>query len=51
MTLYPKGNCWYMGANAPGEQHKFLIYVGGVGTYRRDCNQIASSDYRDFVAH
>ena len=51
MTLYPKANSWYMGANVPGKPRMFLAYVGGVGTYRMICDQIASSDYRGFAAH
>jgi len=51
MTLYPKANSWYMGANVPGKPRMFLAYVGGVGTYRMICDQIASSGYRGFAAH
>jgi cyclohexanone monooxygenase len=51
MTLYPKANSWYMGANVPGKPRMFLAYVGGVGTYRMICDQIASSNYRGFSTH
>jgi cation diffusion facilitator CzcD-associated flavoprotein CzcO len=51
MTLYPKANSWYMGANVPGKPRMFLAYVGGVGTYRMICDQIASSDYRGFAVN
>lgn len=36
MTLYPKANSWYIGANIPGKPHVFLPYIGGVGHYRRN---------------
>jgi hypothetical protein len=50
MTLYPKANSWYMGANVPGKPRMFLAYVGGVGTYRLICDQIAASGYSGFEA-
>ena len=30
ITLYPRANSWYMGANVPGKPRVFLPYVGGV---------------------
>jgi hypothetical protein len=50
MTLYPKANSWYMGANIPGKPRMFLAYVGGVGTYRMICDQVAAAGYRGFQA-
>jgi cation diffusion facilitator CzcD-associated flavoprotein CzcO len=50
MTLYPKANSWYMGANVPGKPRMFLAYVGGVGTYRMICDQVAAAGYRGFQA-
>ena len=37
ITLYPKANSWYMGANVPGKPRVFLPYVGGVDRYRQVC--------------
>jgi cyclohexanone monooxygenase len=48
-TLYPRANSWYMGANIPGKPRIFMPYVGGVGTYRRRCDEIAAQDYAGFV--
>jgi cation diffusion facilitator CzcD-associated flavoprotein CzcO len=50
MTLYPKANSWYMGSNVPGKPRMFLAYVGGVGTYRLICDQVAAAGYRGFEA-
>jgi cation diffusion facilitator CzcD-associated flavoprotein CzcO len=49
MTLYPKANSWYMGANVPGKPRVFLPYVGGVGNYRLLCDEVAADGYRGFV--
>src|SRR5690606_31207919 len=48
-TLYPQANSWYMGANIPGKQRVFMPYVGGVGAYRKICDDIAHDDYRGFT--
>ena len=47
-TLFPKANSWYMGANIPGKPRIFTPYVGGVGVYRRTCEQIVADGYRGF---
>ncbi len=49
MTLYPRANSWYMGANVPGKPRVFMPYVGGVGTYRKTCDEIAARGYEGFV--
>jgi cyclohexanone monooxygenase len=48
-TLYPRANSWYMGANVPGKPRVFMPYVGGVGTYRKVCDDIAARGYEGFV--
>ncbi|HVX30830.1 MAG TPA: NAD(P)/FAD-dependent oxidoreductase [Nitrolancea sp.] len=48
-TLYPRANSWYMGANIPGKPRIFMPYVGGVGTYRQICDEIAENGYRGFT--
>ena len=48
-TLYPQANSWYMGANIPGKPRIFMPYVGGVGTYRQTCDDIAEDGYRGFT--
>jgi cyclohexanone monooxygenase len=47
-TLYPMANSWYMGANIPGKPRVFMPYIGGVGTYRQICNEIAAEGYHGF---
>jgi cyclohexanone monooxygenase len=44
-TLYPKANSWYMGANIPGKARVFMPYIGGVGTYRQICDEVAANGY------
>jgi cyclohexanone monooxygenase len=48
-TLYPQANSWYMGANVPGKPRLFMPYVGGVGTYRQLCDEVARENYRGFI--
>jgi cation diffusion facilitator CzcD-associated flavoprotein CzcO/acetyl esterase/lipase len=48
ITLYPRANSWYMGANVPGKPRVFLPYVGGVDTYRTICNEVVEKDYLGF---
>ncbi len=48
-TLYPKVDSWYLGSNIPGKPRTFLPYVGGVGRYRKLCDEIARLGYAGFV--
>jgi cyclohexanone monooxygenase len=48
-TLYPQANSWYMGANIPGKPRIFMPYIGGVGVYRRICDDVAAKDYEGFA--
>jgi cyclohexanone monooxygenase len=47
-TLYPLANSWYTGANIPGKPRVFMPHVGGVGAYRRKCDEVAASNYQGF---
>jgi cyclohexanone monooxygenase len=47
-TLYPLANSWYMGVNIPGKPQVFMPYIGGVGTYRDICDEVAAHGYRGF---
>ena len=49
LSLYPKANSWYMGANVPGKTRMFMAYVGGVGVYRKVCDSIAAANYEGFT--
>ena len=48
-TLYPQANSWYLGANIPGKPRIFMPYIGGVGTYRQICNDVAAKGYEGFA--
>ena len=47
-TLISKTNSWYLGSNVPGKPRRVLSYTGGVGTYRRKCDEVAASGYAGF---
>jgi cyclohexanone monooxygenase len=47
-SLMPDTNSWYMGANIPGKPRMFMPYMGGVGVYRRKCEEIARAGYTGF---
>ena len=48
MFTAPSCNSWYLGANIPGKPRIFMPYVGGVGEYRRRCDEIAARGYEGF---
>jgi cation diffusion facilitator CzcD-associated flavoprotein CzcO len=48
-TLYPEANSWYMGANVPGKPRVFMPYAGGVGEYRKKCDEVAAKGYEGFA--
>ena len=50
-TMYtaPSCNSWYLGANVPGKTRQFMPYIGGVGRYRKKCDEIAANGYQGFV--
>jgi cyclohexanone monooxygenase len=50
-TLYPSAASWYMGANIPGKPRVFMPYIGGVGAYRRKCDEIAAKGYEGFALY
>jgi cyclohexanone monooxygenase len=47
-TLLPMANSWYVGANIPGKPTVFMPYVGGVGAYRKICDDVAAKGYEGF---
>ena len=47
-TLFPRANSWYIGANVEGKPRVFMPYIGGVNTYRAQCDEIAANDYAGF---
>ena len=48
-TLLPKANSWWVGANIPGKPRALYPYVGGVGNYRRICDDVAAKGYEGFA--
>ncbi|WP_155922105.1 flavin-containing monooxygenase [Bacillus sp. EB01] len=48
-TLFTKTDSWYMGANIEGKARGFQIYLGGVGTYRQICDDVAAKRYEGFT--
>jgi cation diffusion facilitator CzcD-associated flavoprotein CzcO len=48
-TLFPLADSWYVGANIPGKPRAFMPYVGGVGVYRRICEEVVDDGYAGFV--
>jgi cation diffusion facilitator CzcD-associated flavoprotein CzcO len=47
-TLYPLARSWYTGANIPGKPRIFMPYVGGVGAYRKFCDDVVAKNYGGF---
>jgi acetyl esterase/lipase len=48
ITLYPRANSWYMGANVPGKPRVFLPYIGGVDAYRQACHEVTEKGFVGF---
>ena len=48
-TMYMLADSWYLGANIPGKPRVFMPYAGGVGTYRKKCNEVVDNDYEGFI--
>jgi cation diffusion facilitator CzcD-associated flavoprotein CzcO/acetyl esterase/lipase len=49
ITLFPRADSWYMGANVPGKPRVFLPYIGGVDRYRRACDEVVQRGYLGFA--
>ncbi len=49
MLTAPSCQSWYLGANIPGKPRIFMPYVGGVGEYRKTCDEIVADGYRGFA--
>jgi cation diffusion facilitator CzcD-associated flavoprotein CzcO len=48
-TLFVSAKSWFMGANIAGKPRTFMPYAGGVPTYRRICDDVASRGYEGFA--
>ncbi|HEY5155365.1 MAG TPA: NAD(P)/FAD-dependent oxidoreductase [Acidimicrobiales bacterium] len=48
MTLYPRCNSWYLGANVPGKSRVFMPLLG-FPPYAEQCAAVAANDYEGFA--
>lgn len=49
MTLFPRADSWYMGANIPGKPREMLNWPGGLQLYLGACRDAAADGYRGFT--
>ena len=49
MTLFPRADSWYMGANIPGKRREMLNWPGGLQLYLTACQMSAAAGYAGFV--
>lgn len=47
-TMFMRANSWYLGANIPGKPRVFMPYAGGVGAYRKKCDEVTEAGYEGF---
>lgn len=48
-TLFPSGPAFYSGCNVLGKERLFLGYIGGLGSYRLKCDEVAAKGYEGFT--
>ena len=48
-TLFPRADSWYLGSNIPGKPRVLIAYLGGVGPYRKICDEVAAKGYEGFA--
>ena len=48
VTLFPRTDSWWTGANIPGKPRGFTAYLGGSLYYQR-ISDVADKDYAGFV--
>ena len=48
-TLVVKTDSWYMGSNVDGKPRRLLSYIGGVGNYNKQCDELAANGYQGFA--
>jgi acetyl esterase/lipase len=49
ITLHPRADSWYVGANVPGKPRGLMPYIGGVDAYRKACDEVAERGYLGFT--
>lgn len=45
---WSKTDSWYVGTNVPGKRKQILTYTGGIGRYRRYCDEERSNGFASF---
>jgi cyclohexanone monooxygenase len=45
---FPPYSYWYTGPNITGKPRILMPYIGGVGTYRLKCDEVAANGYQGF---
>ncbi|MFI9629466.1 flavin-containing monooxygenase [Streptomyces sp. NPDC052042] len=48
MTVFPLADSWYTGANIAGKASVVLPYLGGIGGYQAQLDEIAADGFRGF---
>ncbi|MGQ0620613.1 MAG: flavin-containing monooxygenase [Panacagrimonas sp.] len=48
MTLFPRANSWYMGANVPGKPRGVFMFAGAAPLYREMVKDVLDHDYAGF---
>ncbi len=48
LTLYPRCNSWYLGANVPGKPRVFMPYIG-FPDYEARLNEVRAANYEGFA--
>lgn len=48
LSMLTETDSWYMGANVPGKPRVLLPYAGGVGRYRRICDEVMAQGLLGF---
>jgi cyclohexanone monooxygenase len=49
LTLFPRADSWYMGANIPGKRREMLNWPAGLQRYLEACRGAAAAGYEGFV--
>ena len=50
MTLFPRTDSWYMGANVPTRAREMLYYFGGILRYRQICGETLDAKFAESFA-
>ena len=48
VTLFPRADSWYLGANIPGKLREILAFTGGLPAYMAKCRESAERGYEGF---